>query len=175
MIKIRVIEKTFITYGQMYKRYIINLNDMDYISEDIRHLISIKRKDKASDYNSKKSISVYLIETHMQDNGDYGFDGEDEYWESSYVEEESYIPIRFDPITGEEIQVSIVRSENIQEQCNEYKKEYDEVIKKRHKLNDFNYMEDVLKKFEDLFNDEYVSNKEFQNNLNEDKGEANVK
>lgn len=175
MIKIRVIEKTFRIYGQMYKRYIINCDDMNYISEDIRHMISIKRKDKASDYNSKKSISVYLIETHMQDNGEYEFDCEDEDWQSSYVEEESYIPIQFDPISGEEIQVSIVRSENIQEQCNEYKKEYDEVIKKRHKLNDFNYMEDVLKKFEDLFNDKYVSNKEFQNNLNEDKGEANVK
>lgn len=107
-------------YSHLIIRYILNKDTLCFPVE-LENLLEIKHFCQThlnSLSNQYEKLSVCLIETHIEDYGDYDYD--DDYIPDDR-EESTYIPIQYNPITGERFEIVIDGVLNKQ-------KEYDEII-----------------------------------------------
>lgn len=153
-------------YGETILRYVINKDTLSF-PEELENLLGIKRYSQThlnSLFNEYDKLSVCLIETHIEDFGDYDYDN-DEYI-PDYWEESTYIPIQYNPITGEKFEIVIDGLLNKQ-------KEYHEIILELESLVNLSSRSESQQKRLNQLSDEYnlfyqdlfVCNEEYQKYL----------
>ena len=112
-------------YRHMIIRYIINKDTLCF-PEELEDLLVVKRyveTNSNSLINQDDKLSVCLIKTHIEDYGDY----DDEYI-PNYCEETTYIPIQYNPITGEKFEIVIDGLLNKQKEYNEIIRELNGIV-----------------------------------------------
>lgn len=66
-----------------------------------------KFMEDAINYDEYNLPFVAINKSNMVNNGDYGYDGEDEYWNDYYEKEFSYYGIKKCPVCGEDIVINL--------------------------------------------------------------------
>lgn len=142
-------------------QYIIN-KDTIHLPKELENLLELK---KLSDITGedRHSLTISLKQARIEDFGDYDFD-------DNYIpdirEEDSFIPIQYNPITGERFEIII---EGFIYNPQEYNKIYQEFSElpcygKRTKAQEKKYYQ-LSKAIESFYKDLYVSQEDYEKYL----------